>query len=36
LAKTFDGIGQTLFEWLTDQPVFFVATAALDPEGSVN
>jgi Pyridoxamine 5'-phosphate oxidase len=36
VAKTFDGIDQTLSEWLSDQPVFFVATAPLNPQGSVN
>lgn len=36
MAKTFDGIDQTLSEWMSDQPVFFVSTAPLDPEGSVN
>jgi hypothetical protein len=36
VAKTFDGIDQTLSEWLTNQPVLFVSTAPLNPEGSVN
>jgi Pyridoxamine 5'-phosphate oxidase len=36
VAKTFDRINQTLSEWLSDQPLFFVATAPLNPEGSVN
>ena len=27
---------QTLSEWMSDQPVFFVSTAPLDPQGSVN
>ena len=36
MAKTFDGIDESLSEWLSDQPVFFVATAPLAAEGSVN
>jgi hypothetical protein len=36
MAKTYEGIDPTLSEWMSDQPVFFVSTAPLDPEGSVN
>jgi predicted pyridoxine 5'-phosphate oxidase superfamily flavin-nucleotide-binding protein len=36
VAKTYDGIDQTLSEWISNQPVFFVSTAPLDPQGSVN
>ena len=31
-----DGISDSLRDWMLDQPVFFVASAPLDPEGSVN
>jgi hypothetical protein len=36
VAKTYDGIDQTLSEWMSDQPVFFVSTAPLSQEGSLN
>ena len=36
MAKTYEGIDQALSEWMSDQPVFFVSTAPLDPHGSVN
>ena len=36
VAKTYEGIDPTLAEWMSVQPVFFVSTAPLDPEGSVN
>jgi Pyridoxamine 5'-phosphate oxidase len=36
VAKTYEGIDPTLCEWMSDQPVFFVSTAPLDPKGSVN
>jgi hypothetical protein len=36
VAKTYDAIDQTLSEWISDQPVFFVSTAPLDPHGSLN
>jgi Pyridoxamine 5'-phosphate oxidase len=36
VAKTYDGVDQTLSDWMSDQPVFFVSTAPLDPQGSVN
>ena len=31
-----EGISEDLARWMTDQPVFFVASAPLDAEGSVN
>ena len=36
MAKTFDGISETLAAWLVEQPVFFVATAPLSGDGHVN
>jgi hypothetical protein len=36
VAKTYEGIDLKLSEWMSDQPVFFVSTAPLDPKGSVN
>jgi predicted pyridoxine 5'-phosphate oxidase superfamily flavin-nucleotide-binding protein len=36
VAKTYDGIDEALSEWMANQPVFFVSTAPLDPQGSVN
>ena len=36
MGKTYDGISQRLAEFLERQPVFFVATAPLDPAGHVN
>jgi Pyridoxamine 5'-phosphate oxidase len=36
VAKTYDAIDQTLSDWMSDQPVFFVSTAPLDPQGSLN
>jgi hypothetical protein len=36
VAKTYNGIDETLSAWMSDQPVFFVSTAPLDPQGSVN
>jgi len=36
MAKVFDEIGDHLREWIGRQPLFFVATAPLDPEGHVN
>jgi len=30
------GIDRILSEWMVEQPVFFVSTAPLDPDGSVN
>ncbi len=36
MAKTFDGIDDTLGAWLVDQPLFCVASAPLSAQGSVN
>jgi len=36
VGKIFDGIGDQLAQWLTGQPVFFVATAPLAGDGLVN
>ncbi len=36
MAKTYEGIDQKLSAWISEQPVFFVSTAPLDPDGSVN
>ena len=36
MAQTFDGIDDALGDWLVVQPLFFVATAPLSDEGSVN
>lgn len=36
VAKVFDGIDDRLARWLERQPVFFVATAPLAPDGHVN
>ena len=36
MGRTYEGIDGRLAEWLTAQPVFFVATAPLDPEGLIN
>ena len=36
VGKSFDDIGESLAQWLTDQPVFFVATAPLDGDGLLN
>jgi hypothetical protein len=36
MGRTYDLIDTRLAEWLTRQPVFFVATAALAPGGHVN
>jgi hypothetical protein len=36
MAKTYEGIDGSLSEWLAAQPVFFVSTAPLDADGSVN
>ncbi len=36
MGKTFDVIDENLTTWLMSQPVFFVATAPLSGEGSVN
>ena len=36
VAKAYEGIDPMLSERMSDQPVFFVSTAPLDGEGSVN
>jgi len=36
LGKVFDEIDEHLRRWIARQPLFFVATAPLDPEGHVN
>ncbi len=36
MAKTYQGIDESLSDWLVAQPVFFVSTAPLDADGSVN
>ena len=35
MGRIFDTIDDTLRQWLTKQPLFFVATAPNDPEGRV-
>lgn len=36
MAKVFDGIDDTLAQWIGRQALFFVASAPLDPRGHVN
>jgi hypothetical protein len=36
MARVYDGIDDRLAEWLAEQPVFFVATAPLSPDGHIN
>ena len=36
MGKVFDQIDEHLRRWIARQPLFFVATAPLDPEGHVN
>ena len=36
MGRIFDGIDDTLRQWLSRQPMFFVATAPNDPAGHVN
>jgi len=36
MGKVFDGIDEALEQWLTSQPVYFVATAPLAGDGLVN
>ena len=36
MGRTYNGIDARMAEWLTGQPVFFVATAPLAPDGHVN
>jgi hypothetical protein len=36
MGKVFDGIDDRLERWIAAQPMFFVGTAPLDPDGHVN
>jgi hypothetical protein len=36
MGRSFDAIPDHLTGWLEEQPIFFVGSAPLDPEGSVN
>jgi hypothetical protein len=36
MGKVFDGIDDRLARWIAAQPMFFVGTAPLDPDGHVN
>jgi hypothetical protein len=36
MGKTYETLDETLTAWLKGQPVFFVSTAPLSPEGSIN
>jgi pyridoxamine 5'-phosphate oxidase-like protein len=36
MGKVFEGIDERLERWIAAQPVFFVGTAPLDPDGHVN
>jgi hypothetical protein len=36
MGKTYQGVDAELVGWIRRQPVFFVATAPLDPQGHVN
>jgi hypothetical protein len=36
MGKVFDGIDDRLRDWIARQPVFFVGSAPLDPDGHVN
>ena len=36
MGKVFDGIDERLRAWIAAQPMFFVGTAPLDPDGHVN
>ena len=36
MGKTYDTLDESLTAWLTGQPVFFVSTAPLSPEGPIN
>jgi hypothetical protein len=36
MGKTYEGIDESLADWLVAQPVFFVSTAPLDADGLVN
>ncbi len=36
MGRIYDVIDDRLAQWMTDRPVFFVSTAPLDPNGSIN
>lgn len=36
MGKQYEAIGEDLADWIAAQPVFFVATAPLDAQGSIN
>lgn len=36
MAKVFDGVDARLARWINSQPLYFVGTAPLDPDGHVN
>lgn len=36
MGRTYDSVDERLAEWIRQQPVFFVATAPLSPDGLVN
>jgi hypothetical protein len=36
MGRTYEAIDSRLADWMTSQPVFFVSTAPLDPEGHIN
>ncbi len=36
MGKVFDGIDERLERWINSQPMYFVGSAPLDPEGHVN
>ena len=36
MGRVYDSIGEGWFEWISAQPMFFVATAPADPESHVN
>ena len=36
MGRSFDAIPDHLVSWMEEQPIFFVASAPLDPEGLVN
>lgn len=36
MGKVFEGIDERLVRWIAAQPMFFVGTAPLDPDGHVN
>jgi hypothetical protein len=36
MARVYDGIDDRLGQWIAEQPMFFVATAPLPPDGHIN